>query len=51
MTCVIACGSAEAQTAALAREVNELKEAVGEKFQDYLKSWVGHMRDLGVCRR
>lgn len=26
--------------------MNELKEAVGEKFQGYLKSWVGHLRDL-----
>jgi hypothetical protein len=41
-----AAGSAEAQSAALAREVNELKEAVGEQFQGYLRSWVGHLRDL-----
>jgi len=33
-------------SAALAREVNELKEAVGEQFQGYLRSWVGHLRDL-----
>jgi hypothetical protein len=39
-----ATGSAEAQSAALAREVNELKEAVGEQFQGYLRSWVGHHR-------
>ena len=26
--------------------MNELKEAVGEQFQGYLKSWVGHLRDL-----
>jgi hypothetical protein len=41
-----ATGSAEEQSAALAREVNELKEAVGEQFQGYLRSWVGHLRDL-----
>lgn len=41
-----AAGSAEAKSKALAREVNELKEAVGEHFQEYLKSWVGHLRDL-----
>ena len=41
-----ATGSAEAQSAALAREVNELKEAVGEQFQGHLRSWVGHLRDL-----
>ena len=39
-------GSAEAQSAALAREVAELRQAVGEQFQGYLRSWVGHMRDL-----
>jgi hypothetical protein len=39
-------GSAEAQSAALAREVTELRQAVGEQFQGYLRSWVGHMRDL-----
>ena len=38
--------SVETQAAALAREVNELREAVGEKFQGYMKSWVGHLRDL-----
>jgi hypothetical protein len=37
---------AEAQSAALAREVNELKEAVGEQFQGYLRLWVGHLRDF-----
>jgi hypothetical protein len=42
----VATGSAEEQSAALAREVNELKEAVGEQFQGYLRSWVGHLRDL-----
>ncbi|MGD0778586.1 MAG: hypothetical protein ABSC05_37880, partial [Candidatus Solibacter sp.] len=41
-----AAGSVETQTAALAREINELKEAVGEQFQGYMKSWVGHLRDL-----
>src|ERR1035437_8438887 len=41
-----AAGSVETQTAALAREVNELREAVGEKFQGYMKAWVGHLRDL-----
>jgi glyoxylase-like metal-dependent hydrolase (beta-lactamase superfamily II) len=41
-----ATGSAEEQSAALAREVNELKDAVGEQFQGYLRSWVGHLRDL-----
>jgi hypothetical protein len=41
-----AAGSVETQTAALAREINELKEAVGEKFQGYMKSWIGHLRDL-----
>ena len=41
-----ATGSAEEQSAALAREVNELKEAMGEQFQGYLRSWVGHLRDL-----
>ena len=38
-----ATGSAEAQSAALAREVNELKEAVGEQFQGYLRSWVQNL--------
>ena len=33
-----ASGSAEAQSKALAREVNELREVIGEKFQDYLRS-------------
>src|ERR1017187_5792333 len=41
-----ATGSAEEQSAALAREGNELKEAVGEQCQGYLRSWVGHLRDL-----
>ena len=41
-----ASGSAEAQSKALAREVNELREVIGEKFQGYLRSWVGHVRDL-----
>ncbi|MCX6624673.1 MAG: hypothetical protein NTY38_27150, partial [Acidobacteria bacterium] len=41
-----AAGSAEAQSKALAREVNELKEAVGEQFQGYLRTWVGHLREL-----
>jgi hypothetical protein len=38
--------SAEAQNAALTREITELKEAVGEQFQGYLKAWVGHLREL-----
>ena len=38
--------AAAAQSKALAREVNELREVIGEKFQDYLRSWVGHLRDL-----
>ena len=38
--------SAEAQSKALAREVNELKEAVGEQFQGYFRSWIGHLREL-----
>src|ERR1019366_8122279 len=41
-----AAGSLETQTQALAREVNELREAIGEKFQGYMKSWVGYLRDL-----
>ena len=41
-----AAGSAEAQSKALTREVNDLREAIGEQFQGYLKSWVGHLRDL-----
>src|ERR1035437_4761108 len=41
-----AAGSAEAQSQALAREVTELREAVGEQFQGYMKSWVGHLRNL-----
>ena len=41
-----ASGSAEAQSKALAREVNELREVSGEKFQGYLRSWVGHLRRL-----
>ncbi len=39
-------GSAEAQSKALAREVNELKEAVGEQFQGYFRSWIGRLREL-----
>ncbi len=39
-------GSAEAQSKTLAREVNELKEAVGEQFQGYFRSWIGHLREL-----
>ncbi|MCX6620213.1 MAG: hypothetical protein NTY38_03890, partial [Acidobacteria bacterium] len=36
----------EAQSKAPAREVNELKEAVGEQFQGYRSAWVGHLREL-----
>jgi len=41
-----ASGSAEAQSKALAREVNELRDVIGEKFQGYLRSWVSHLREL-----
>ena len=41
-----ATGSAEAQSAALSREVQELKKQVGEQFQGYLRAIVGHLRDL-----
>jgi hypothetical protein len=46
-----ATGSAEAQSAALAREVNELKEAVGEQFQGYLRSCHSTPMLCGVASR
>jgi len=41
-----AAGTAEAQMKALHREVNDLKEAVGDRFQDQFRSIVRTLRDL-----
>jgi hypothetical protein len=41
-----ASGQAETQMAALSREVNDLREAVGSKFQDQFKSTIAMFRDL-----
>ena len=41
-----ASGSAEAQSKALAREVNELREVIRENSEGISGEWVGHLRDL-----
>ncbi|MCX6630895.1 MAG: hypothetical protein NTW28_25045, partial [Candidatus Solibacter sp.] len=38
--------TAAGQQTKLAREVHELKEAIGAEFQGYLKAWVSTQRDL-----
>jgi hypothetical protein len=41
-----AASTAEAQMHALGREVNELREAVGDRFQSQFRSMIGHLREL-----